>query len=72
MKNYEGAWVCHSTKQAEQILQVFHFPLFGLVHPINSILPTDTNIFSWNWGTDQLLSYTAELQLCYLDQEVFV
>lgn len=50
MENSEGAWVCHSTKQAEQIPQVFCFPLFGflVVHPINSILPTDTKNFSWN------------------------
>lgn len=48
MENYEGAQVCHSTKQAEQILQVFHFPLFGFLvaHRIKSILPIDTKFFS--------------------------
>lgn len=58
MESDEGAQVCHSTKQAKQILQFFSFALFGflIILPINSILLIDTKNIP---EIEELIKYRA-------------
>lgn len=61
MESDEGTQVCHSTKQAEQILQVFSFALSGflIILPINSILSIDTKNYP---EIEKLIRYRATWQ----------